>query len=71
MLATELSGEDRAPDAASARRVLKACEAEGLLLLACGPFGNVVRWAPPLIVSEEQIDQATAIFAGALESVTG
>ncbi|MGH9054055.1 MAG: aspartate aminotransferase family protein [Acidimicrobiia bacterium] len=71
MLATEISGEDRAPDAAAARRVLEACEAEGLLLLACGPFGNVVRWAPPLIVTEEQLDQAAAIFAGALGSATG
>jgi 4-aminobutyrate aminotransferase-like enzyme len=38
-----------------------------LLLLTCGPWDNTVRWIPPLIVSEEQIDEAVTIFAAALE----
>jgi len=38
--------------------------AEGLLLVAAGP--SVVRFVPPLIVSEKEIDQALEIFEGVL-----
>lgn len=37
---------------------------EGLLLVPAGP--SVVRFVPPLIVSEEQVDEALAIFERAL-----
>jgi 4-aminobutyrate aminotransferase-like enzyme len=34
--------------------------------LTCGPYGNVVRWIPPLIVTREQINEALGIFEGTL-----
>jgi 4-aminobutyrate aminotransferase-like enzyme len=40
-----------------------------LLLLTCGTFDNVIRWIPPLIVSEAEIDEAVDIFSDALRSV--
>jgi 4-aminobutyrate aminotransferase len=43
-----------------------ACEERGLLLLTCGTYDNVIRWIPPLVVSESQINDALGIFAEAL-----
>jgi 4-aminobutyrate aminotransferase-like enzyme len=37
--------------------------------LTCGTFDNVIRWIPPLIVSETQIDEAADIFVDALKSI--
>jgi 4-aminobutyrate aminotransferase len=45
----------------------KALEA-GLLLLTCGTYGNVIRWIPPLIVNQGQIDEAMGIFRQALRA---
>jgi len=39
---------------------------DGLLLLTCGPYGNVIRWIPPLIIDKSQLDEALTIFQGAL-----
>jgi 4-aminobutyrate aminotransferase len=54
------------PDAARAKAVQRACMGERLLLLTCGTFENVIRWIPPLVVSDAQIDDALAVFARAL-----
>lgn len=37
-----------------------------LLLLTCGSYENVIRWIPPLVVTEAQIDEALGVFAEAL-----
>ena len=67
MVATEFTGADGRPDKETCQRVQKACLEAGLLLLTCGPFDNVIRWIPPLVVSETQIDEALTVFTGALE----
>jgi len=54
------------PNAAAAKAVQRACLAERLLLLTCGTFENVIRWIPPLVVTDEQIDAAVAAFERAL-----
>jgi 4-aminobutyrate aminotransferase len=41
------------------------------MLLTCGTFDNVIRWIPPLVVKEEQIEEALRIFASALDRVSG
>lgn len=66
MLGTELVDDDGKPSGRLARRVLDEAERRGLLLLTCGPHGNVVRWIPPLIVTTEQADEAVSIFADAI-----
>ncbi|MER7083749.1 aspartate aminotransferase family protein, partial [Saccharopolyspora kobensis] len=44
----------------------------GLLLLTCGPHGNVVRMIPPLIVTGDQIDEALRLWDEAVgAAVTG
>ncbi|MDE3724002.1 aspartate aminotransferase family protein [Nocardiopsis sp. N85] len=57
MLASEFTTDGR-PDGAAALRAQQAAVRHGLLLLTCGPVGNVVRMIPPLIVTGEQVDAA-------------
>ncbi|MDX2137771.1 MAG: aspartate aminotransferase family protein [Chloroflexota bacterium] len=57
---------DGKPDAATTSAVQKACLERRLMLLTCGTYGNVIRWIPPLIVNDAQIDEALEIFAAAL-----
>jgi len=66
MIATEFSGPDRTPDHATVKTVLANAVADGLLMLTCGAFGNIVRWMPPLVVTRPEIDEALAIFEAAL-----
>jgi len=62
MVATEFTTAEGEPDEVTAKAVQRRCLNEGLLLLTCGPYGNVIRWVPPLVVSADQIDEAVEIF---------
>jgi 4-aminobutyrate aminotransferase len=68
MQAAEFTAPDGSPDAHAALAVRNRAVDEGLLLLGCGPFGNVVRMIPPLIVTAEQVDEGLAAFRRALSS---
>ena len=48
------------------KAIQQKCLADGLMLLTCGTYSNVIRWLPPLVVTSEQIDQAVNIFKAAL-----
>ena len=58
----------RAPDPEAVKRIQKACLARNLLLLNCGTYGNVIRWIPPLVASEQQINEGLAIFEEAVQA---
>ena len=68
MIATEFT-TDGQPDAGIAKAVNTFCVENGLLMLTCGTYSNVIRWIPPLIVTRAQIDDALAIFRRGLESI--
>jgi len=74
MIATEFTvpaGENSGePDKATAKAIQKRCLEAGLFLLTCGPYDNVIRWIPPLVVNAGQIDQALEIFGHALAQQT-
>jgi len=70
MVAAEFSNAKRGePDTDTAKAVVKAAFERNLMLLTCGTYDNVIRWIPPLIVTPEQIEEALAIFASALDAV--
>jgi 4-aminobutyrate aminotransferase len=69
MVGVEFVGPDGRPNGAAAKAVIAGCLARGLLLLGAGPYDQVIRWMPPLIVDERQIDEALAIFGDALQAV--
>lgn len=55
-----------APDAALTAAVAKACIAEGVIVLTCGTFGNVIRFLPPLSIGDDLLDEGLAVVAAAL-----
>lgn len=67
MMASEFSLAGGRPDKESAKAVMSACLQDGLMLLTCGAWDNVIRWIPPLVVESTQIQDALAIFEGALD----
>lgn len=67
MQGVEFSTADHAPDPETALAVQQAAVAEELLLLTCGPHGNVIRLIPALNVSTEEIQAGLARFAQALK----
>jgi 4-aminobutyrate aminotransferase len=69
MIATEFRTPDHKPDKPTTKAIVHACEARNLLLLTCGSYDNVIRWIPPLIVNEQQVEDALGIFTQALLEV--
>jgi 4-aminobutyrate aminotransferase len=69
MIGVEFVDADGQPDPARVSGVLSHCLREGrLILLSCGPFGNVIRFVPPLVVSEREAEIGLAAFAAALDA---
>ncbi len=53
------------PDSAAAAKVAKTCHAEGMITLTCGTYGNVLRFLPPLVISQTLLDEGISILEGA------
>jgi 4-aminobutyrate aminotransferase len=66
MVGTEFTDSAGNPDSIMAKRVLQSCLDRKLLMLLCGRFSNVIRWIPPLTVSEAEITAALDIFEDSL-----
>lgn len=66
MVGAEFTMPDGSPATALVKDVVARCLEQGLLLLTCGTYGNVIRWIPPLVVTREQIEGALEIFRGAV-----
>ena len=56
------------PDAASAAAVAKACHADGLVVLTCGTYGNVLRFLPPLAMPTHLLDEGFGVVAEAFDA---
>jgi len=54
-----------------AKAVRTGCIDNNLLILSCGTNDHVIRWIPPLVVTEAQIDEAVNIFERAVKDATG
>jgi 4-aminobutyrate aminotransferase len=66
MLGNEFRTPEGGPDVDTARLAQQHAAELGLLLLTCGPHGNVVRMIPPLVVQAGQVDDAVALWADAV-----
>ncbi len=57
------------PDALTARQVAAHMLSEShVIMLTCGTYSNVIRWIPPLVAGEAEIDAGLRAFAQALEA---
>jgi len=50
------------PDAALTSAISATCHRQGLVTLTCGTFGNVLRLLPPLVISDELLDEGLGIL---------
>jgi 4-aminobutyrate aminotransferase/(S)-3-amino-2-methylpropionate transaminase len=67
MIAMELiDPATKAPDAALTAKVAAAAHAAGVILLTCGTYGNVIRFLPPLSISDELIADGLDVVRDAL-----
>jgi 4-aminobutyrate aminotransferase len=67
MIGVEFTAADGNADKTTCKAVAAACLKQHLLLLTCGTYENVIRWIPPLIVTEVHINEALTIFESALQ----
>jgi 4-aminobutyrate aminotransferase/(S)-3-amino-2-methylpropionate transaminase len=67
MIAAEfVDAETGEPDAALTAAVAKACIAEGVIVLTCGTYGNVIRFLPPLSTTDDLLNEGLDVVAAAL-----
>jgi 4-aminobutyrate aminotransferase / (S)-3-amino-2-methylpropionate transaminase / 5-aminovalerate transaminase len=57
------------PDAAAAAHVAKTCHAQGMIVLTCGTYGNVLRFLPPLVIGQALLDEGLSLLEGAFASL--
>jgi 4-aminobutyrate aminotransferase/(S)-3-amino-2-methylpropionate transaminase len=71
MIAVELGRPGSTePDPAAAAAVAAACHREGVVVLSCGTYGNVLRLLPPLVISGELLTEGLDVLTGAIEAIT-
>ncbi|WP_121833137.1 4-aminobutyrate--2-oxoglutarate transaminase [Streptomyces sp. S1] len=71
MIAIELVKDPatKEPYAEAAGALAKACHAEGLLVLTCGTYGNVLRFLPPLVIGEDLLNEGLDILENAFAGI--
>lgn len=69
MLGNEFRDSDGNPDGTMASAAQQEAAKRGLLLLTCGPWSQVVRFIPALVVNAEQVDEAAAIWEASVAAV--
>lgn len=57
-----------APDPVRTAAIARACHAGGLLTLTCGTYGNVLRFLPPLVISDADLRRGLSILEAAIAS---
>ncbi len=53
------------PDPAAAARVASHCHRNGMIVLTCGTYGNVLRLLPPLVIGQPLLTEGLDILADA------
>jgi 4-aminobutyrate aminotransferase / (S)-3-amino-2-methylpropionate transaminase / 5-aminovalerate transaminase len=57
------------PAPATAAAVAAACHQQGLIVLTCGTFGNVLRFLPPLVIGEALLEEGLDIIENAFAAL--
>jgi 4-aminobutyrate aminotransferase/(S)-3-amino-2-methylpropionate transaminase len=72
MVAMELvrNGSASQPDAELTRALVQAAARQGLIILSCGTYGNVIRFLAPLTISDTLLTAGLARLDSALAQVT-
>jgi 4-aminobutyrate aminotransferase/(S)-3-amino-2-methylpropionate transaminase len=71
MLGLELiKGPNKAPATEEARQLVSECVKMGLVILACGSYGNIIRILVPFVISDAQLEEGLAILEEGLRTVS-
>lgn len=54
------------PAAETARAVAQHCHREGVLVLVCGTYGNVIRLLPPLVIGHDLLEDGLDVLVAAI-----
>ncbi|HEY6811018.1 MAG TPA: 4-aminobutyrate--2-oxoglutarate transaminase [Propionibacteriaceae bacterium] len=69
MIAIELVHRDSSdPDPGFAAAVATAARENGVIVLTCGTYGNVLRFLPPLTISDELLNEGLGVLADAFSA---
>jgi 4-aminobutyrate aminotransferase/(S)-3-amino-2-methylpropionate transaminase len=69
MIAMELVNPGtKEPNAVAAKSIVGYCNQHGVIALACGTYGNVIRLLPPLVITDEQLADGLGVLAAAVRS---
>jgi 4-aminobutyrate aminotransferase len=66
MVGVEFTNPDGTPATGLVKEIIGRCLEDKLILLNCGTYSNVIRWIPPLIVTQDQIETGLEVFANAV-----
>ena len=70
MIAIELVHEGtKTPNPEALAKVIKYCQGKGVLILTAGTYGNVIRFLPPLVISDELLKDALGVLAEGFASL--
>ena len=65
-----VKGKNKAPAADEAKQLAAICLGQGLLILVCGTYGNVVRVLAPFVITDEQLEKALSIMEEGLKEIS-
>jgi 4-aminobutyrate aminotransferase/(S)-3-amino-2-methylpropionate transaminase len=70
MIAIELvKAGTKDPNPELMAKVIKYCQSNGVLILTAGSYGNVIRFLPPLVITDELLKDGLSVLAQAFDSV--
>ncbi|PTR32277.1 4-aminobutyrate aminotransferase/(S)-3-amino-2-methylpropionate transaminase [Rhodococcus sp. OK519] len=71
MIAIELVVPGTAePDAGVTKSIAARALEQGVIVLTCGTYGNVIRLLPPLVIGDELLDDALTVLEAAIRAAT-
>ena len=69
MIAIELvKAGTKDPNPELMAKVIKYCQSKGVLILTAGSYGNVIRFLPPLVITDELLKDALGVLAEAFDA---
>jgi 4-aminobutyrate aminotransferase/(S)-3-amino-2-methylpropionate transaminase len=59
----------KTPNTAAMNAVVKYCQSKGVLVLTAGTYSNVVRFLPPIVITDELLKDALSVLDEALATI--
>ena len=65
-----VKGASKEPAADEAKQLAAYCLDNGLLILVCGSYGNIVRVLAPFVITDEQLEKGLSILEAGLREIS-